>query len=222
MHAAPATTSAATPNDGHIVDRPALGALMRHLGLSLLMANVVPGLLFYLCMRAGNVWMALVAALVWCYGAMAWRARTKQPASGLLLVTALGLTAKTAFAFASHNTFVYFAQPALNNLIMALVLMLSLLTARPIVARLAHDFYPLSEDVARRPTVQRLFWRLSILWSLICLIKAALTIWLLESMPLETFVAVKGILTLVVVGIGAALTVAAAVRVAGREGLLHA
>lgn len=195
---------------------------MRHLGLSLLMANVVPGLLFYLCLRAGNVWAALIAALVWCYGAMAWRLTTKRRASGLLLLTATGMTAKTILAFVSHSTFIYFAQPVINDSVIALLFLVSLATARPVVCRLAHDFYPLADDVARRPTVQRLFWKLTALWALICLAKAVLTLYLLESLPLETFVAVKSLVMLLLVLVGAGFTVVAAVRVARTEGLLHA
>jgi hypothetical protein len=48
------------------VVRPKFGAIMRHLGLSIMMANVIPSVLFYLCLVAGNVWTALIAALVWC------------------------------------------------------------------------------------------------------------------------------------------------------------
>lgn len=201
--------------------RPQLASLLRHLGISLLMANVVPGVLFYLCLRAGNVWAALIAALVWCYGAMAWRLSTKRRASGLLLLTAVGLTAKTILAFASHSTFIYFAQPVVNDSVIAVLFLVSLATARPVVSRLAHDFYPLAEDVAQRPTIQRLFWQLTALWALICLAKAVVTLYLLESLPLETFVAVKGMVMLLLVLVGTGLTVVAAVRVARSEGLLH-
>src|SRR5882724_10141970 len=69
------------------VERPHLGAIVRHLSLSLLMATVIPSLLFYACLVAGDIWAALIAALTWCYGAMAWRIRTKRPRSALLWIT---------------------------------------------------------------------------------------------------------------------------------------
>jgi hypothetical protein len=185
------------------------------------MANVIPAALFYLCLRAGNVWAALIAALVWCYGAMAWRAGTRRPASGLLLVTVVGLTLKSALAFASGSTFLYFLQPAINDAGVAVLFMLSLLTARPVVARLAADFYPMTAEVARRPRIQRLFWHLTLFWAVLCLIKAAITVCLLEALPTVTFVAVKSLGILVVILLGTAATVYAAFRVARSEGLLQ-
>ena len=72
----------------------------------------------------------------------------------------------------------------MNNGVIALVSLLSLATARPVVARLAADFYPMDEDIAKRPRVQRLFWRLTLLWAVVCLVKALATIWLLQSQTL--------------------------------------
>ncbi|MDQ1748872.1 MAG: hypothetical protein QOD07_3135 [Frankiaceae bacterium] len=208
--------------DAAVAARPRLRAILRHLGLSLLWANVVPAALFYLCFAAGNVWAALIAALVWCYGAMAWRLSTRRRTSGLLWLTAIGLTVKTALSVATGSTFLYFVQPAVNDSAVALMFLASLATARPVVARLAGDFYPMTEDVALRPRIQRLFWRLTLLWAFVCLVKAAATLWLLESVPLSTFVAVKSVLTPGIACLGVAATIAIAFRVARHEGLLHA
>lgn len=209
------------PTSADDVARPRLRAILRHLGLSLLWANVVPAALFYACFAAGNVWTALVAALVWCYGAMAWRLSTRRRTSGLLWLTAVGLTVKTALSVATGSTFLYFVQPAVNDGAVALLFLASLATARPVVARLAGDFYPMTEDVALRPRIQRLFWRLTLLWAFICLVKAAATLWLLESVPLSTFVAVKSVLTPGIAIIGGIATIVIAFRVARHEGLLH-
>lgn len=202
--------------------RPRLRAVMRHLALSLLSANVIPGAIFYVCLMTMNVWAALVAALAWCYGAMGWRLATRRRMSGLLVLAVIGLTAKTALTFASGDTFVYFVQPAVNNGVIALVSLLSLATARPVVARLAADFYPMDEDIAKRPRVQKLFWRLTLLWAVVCLVKALATIWLLQSQTLPTLVLVKTVGFPVVTILAVVVTVAAAVRVARVEGLLPA
>jgi len=196
--------------------------VLRHLALSLLWANVIPGVLFYCCMAVGNVWTALVAALVWCYGAMVWRVSTRRRTSGLLWLTAAGLTVKTALTLATGSTFLYFVQPAVNDATVGLLFLVSLATARPVVARLAGDFFPMTEDVARRPRIQQLFWRLTLIWAFICLVKAVATLWLLNSMPLMTFVEVKTVLTPAIATLGALATVVIAFRVARREGLLHA
>lgn len=201
--------------------RPRLRTVLGHLALSLLWANVIPGVLFYGCMVLGNVWTALVAALVWCYGAMAWRVSTRRRTSGLLWLTAVGLTVKTALTVATGSTFLYFVQPAVNDATVGLLFLISLATARPVVARLAGDFFPMTDDVARRPRIQQLFWRLTLIWAFICLIKAAATLWLLDSMPLMTFVEVKTVLTPAIAAVGALATVVIAFRVARHEGLLH-
>lgn len=208
--------------DQVVASRPRLRSVLRHLGLSLLWANIVPALLFYVCFSAGNIWAALAVALGWCYGSMAWRITTRRRTSGLLWLTALGLTVKTAVTVATGDTFLYFVQPALNDGMVAALFLASLTTARPVVARLAADFYPMSDSVAARPKVQRLFWRLTLLWAVIALVKSLTTLWLLESVSLATFVQVKSVLTPAIALAGAAVTVAIATRVARSEGLLSA
>jgi hypothetical protein len=194
--------------------------ILRHLALSLLVATVVPTILFYICMRAANVWTALIVALVWCYAALAWRLGTRRRSSVLLLLTVAGLTGKTILAFATGSTFVYFVQPAVGDAAFAAAFLLSLATSSPAVARLAADFYPMTNDVAARPRVQRLFWRLTLMWSGICAAKAVATLWMLHSLSLPAFVTVKTVLTPGAAVLGAAVTVLLAVRVARREGLL--
>jgi hypothetical protein len=203
------------------VERPRFRAILRHLGLSLLMANVIPSVLFYLCLRAENVWAALVAALVWCYGSIAWRLTTKRRMSGLLILTVVGLTAKTVFAVASGSTFFYFLQPAITDGIVAALFLASLASARPIVARMAADFFPMSADVASRPRIQKLFWNLTLFWAMLSVGKSMVTIWLLESMSTNAFVAAKGLMVLAILIVGTLVTVVAAFRVATAEGLLH-
>jgi hypothetical protein len=203
-----------------VTQGPRLRAVIAHLSLSLLMANVVPGTLFYVCFRAGNIWLALGAALAWCYGAIAWRLSTRRPASGLLWLVVVGLSARSAVAFDSGSTFIYFLQPALSDVLISLVFLASLASARPVVARLAADFYPMSHEIAQRPRVQRLFWNLTLLWAGICLVKAATTIWMLHALTLGSFLTARAIVTPSVAVTGAAVTVFLAARVATREGLL--
>jgi hypothetical protein len=214
---APAADLATSPAP----ERPHVATIVKHLVLSILTANVIPGILFYLCMVAEGVWIALIVALVWCYGAMAWRMSTKRRTSGLLIITMVGLTAKTVMAFASGSTFIYFAQPAITDGVIAALFMSSLVTARPVVARLAGDFFPMDEDIAKRPRIQKLFWNLTLFWAIICFAKAAVTFWLLENVSTTTFVAVKGLFILAMIITGATITVVTAVRVAHAEGLLH-
>ena len=201
--------------------QPQIRAILKHLGLSLLMANIVPGVVFYVCLVSIGVWAALVAALAWCYGAMAWRMLTRRRTSMLLLLTLVGLSLRTAIAFASGSTFLYFLQPVLNNTVVALLFLLSLATARPVVARVAADFYPMTDEIAKRPRVERLFWRLTLMWAVVALCKATVTFWLLQSQSVTNFVLLKDTFFLTTTVLAVAVTVAASIRVARSEGLLH-
>lgn len=200
--------------------QPHLRAILGRIAISLLIACFIPALLFYVCLATISVWVALVAALAWCYGASAWRMATKRQRSGLLMLTVAVLTARTAFALASGDTFLYFLQPAVTDVAVAAVFIASLVTARPVVARLAPDFFPMSADVAERPRIQRLFWHLTLLWALVCLGKASVTVSLLVSQSTMTFVVVKSICLLSITVLAVTATVLAAVWVARKEGLL--
>jgi hypothetical protein len=202
------------------VQVPDFRAIFRHLMLSLLTAIVIPGLLFYVCVVTMSVWAALVAALAWCYGAVAWRVATRRRASGLLALTVAVMTVRTAIALASGDTFVYFMQPVLSNVVLAGAFFVSLASARPVVARLAADFYPMTTEIAERPRVQRLFWRLTLLWALVCLCRAGITFWLLESQSLVSFLILKNLALLALTIVAVTVTVVAAVGVARHEQLL--
>jgi hypothetical protein len=199
---------------------PALGAVIRRVSLSLLIACVVPATLFYACFVVAGVWTAIVVALGWSYGAIAWRALTGRRTSGLLLLTAVLMTGRTAIALVTDSPYLYFLQPIISDGVVATTFLLSLATARPMVARLAGDFYPMDHELSVRPRVQRLFWRLTVFWAALCLGKSAMTLWLLETQSLETFVLVKSVAVLVINVLAAVATVAAAALVARREGLL--
>jgi hypothetical protein len=200
---------------------PHLRSIIGHLALSLLTAIVMPGMLFYVCVVTMSVWAALVAALAWCYGAIAWRMATRRRASGLLALTVVIMTIRTAIALASGDTFLYFLQPVLSDVVVAAAFFLSLASARPVVARLAADFYPMNSEIAKRPGVQRLFWRLTLLWAVVCLCRAGITFWLLESQSLVSFVVLKNLSLAALTSIAVTATVLAAVSVARREQLLE-
>jgi hypothetical protein len=181
---------------------------------------VVPGALFYLCYSLAGVWVAILVALGWSYGALAFRALTRRRTSGLLVLTAALLTGRTVISLATGSTFLYFLQPVISDGVVGTTFLLSLATARPVVARLAGDFYPMDHEVAMRPRVRRLFWHLTMLWALLCLGKATMTLWLLQATSLDTLVLVKTISIPTINTLAALATITAAVAVARKEGLL--
>ena len=199
---------------------PRLGSVIRRVSLSLLIACVVPATLFYVCFVVAGVWTAIVVALCWSYGAIGWRALTRRRTSGLLILTAILMTGRTVIALVTDSPFLYFLQPIISDGVVATTFLLSLVTARPMVARLAGDFYPMDHELSVRPRVQRLFWRLTVFWAALCLGKSLMTLWLLQTQTLETFVLVKSVDMLAINVLAAVATVAAAAVVARQEGLL--
>jgi hypothetical protein len=211
------TAAEPAPDSPH---RPTLLAVVRRVSLSLLIAVVVPAVLFYGVFVVAGVWTAIVAALVWSYGAIAWRALTKRRTSGLLILAALLLTGRTLLSVVADSTWLYFLQPVISDGAVAVLFLLSLLSARPMVARLAGDFYPMDHELAARPRVRRLFRHLTLLWAVLGLAKATATLWLLQSQSLEVFLLAKSISMLAVNVVAAFATIGLAALVARQEGLL--
>ncbi len=166
------------------------------------------------------MWTAIIVALCWSYGAITWRAVTGRRTSGLLVLTAIILTGKTVVVLVSQSTFFYFLQPIITDGVVAATFLLSLATARPIVARLAGDFYPMDDELSMRPRLRRLFWHLTAMWAVVCLAKAVAMFWALNSLSLDTFVLVKSIAMPASNLLAVCLTVSAAVLVGRKEGLL--
>jgi len=194
--------------------------VIRRVSLSLLIAVVIPTVVVYGCFVLAGVWTAIVAALAWSYGAIAWRAVTGRRTSGLLILAAILLTGRTALSVLADSTWLYFLQPIISDGAVAVLFLLSLASARPMVARLAGDFYPMDHELAMRPRIRRLFWHLTALWAFLGAAKATMTLWLLQSQSLETFLLVKSISMLAINVFAGFATVGLAALVARREGLM--
>ena len=72
---------------------------------------------------------AIVAALVWSYGAIAWRAVTGRRTSGLLILAAILLTGRTLLSVLADSTWLYFLQPIISDGAVAALFLLSLASA---------------------------------------------------------------------------------------------
>src|SRR4051812_40355204 len=109
-HAAAAEACVGDPTAA-LAGMPCLRRLVRHAAPRLLEATIVPLVLFYASLWLIGLGAALVAALAWCYGALAWRLLTGRRVTGVLVLGAAGLTVRTILAVASGSAFVYFLQP---------------------------------------------------------------------------------------------------------------
>jgi uncharacterized membrane protein len=201
---------------------PTLRLVVRHIAITIATVSLIPSVLFYLSLQIWGVWPALISALLWCYGLTGWRIATGRRTSALLWLAAIGLTMKTAFAFASGSTLLYVLQPVLSDLAMAVVFAASLWGARPVVSRLAGDFYPMDDDLHARPRVRTLFRRLTMMWAAIWGCKAALALWWMNAISVNSYLGVKNLVVPLAAISGATLSVLLSARVARHEGLLPA
>jgi hypothetical protein len=184
--------------------RPA--SIVRHAVPRILEGTVVPLALFYGGLQLIGLGGALVAALLWCHSALAWRLLTRRSVSALLILGAVGLTARSLVALVTGSVFVYFLQPSLGTLLVGFVFLVSVPAGRPLAERLAADFVPLPEHVVGAPSVRRIFRRISLLWGLVNIINAAVTLWLLASQSLGLFLILRPVVTWVGVGLGIAVS----------------
>jgi hypothetical protein len=200
---------------------PQLKAVVARTVVSLAIAVVAPAALFSATLVVFNVEAAVLVALAWMVGAMCWRWATRRPVSGLLLLTLGVMTIRTGFTLATGNTFVYFVQPVFADATVAAIFLGSLWTARPVIARLAPDFYPIDAALAARPRIRRLFRRLTLLWGLVIVVKGSVTLWLLLSLSTVNFVLIKSSAIITLTLLAAAATVALSAVVGRQEGLLQ-
>jgi hypothetical protein len=195
-------------------------AVVRRSGPHLLEASLIPTALFYCCLVLVGLGAAFAAALLWTYAALGCRLVRRKPVPPLLVLGVIGITVRTTIAVASGSSFIYFAQPIAGSLIMACVFLLSVVIGKPMVERLALEFWPLTPEMLARPAVSRLLRRLTFLWAGVNLVIGATMLTLLLCLPLATFVAIKQLVSLTITGTGVALTIDRAVRTARREGFM--
>ena len=179
---------------------PRLTTLARHAIPHVLEGTVIPVVLFYGALRLSGPVGALAVALLWSYSAIVRRLVLRERIPGLLLLGAIALTVRTATALITGSMFVYFLQPTIGTVITAMAFLLSVPAGRPLAERLAADFIPLPAALVSHPAAQRLFARISLLWAFVLTANAAITIVLLVTEPLTTFVVTRTLATLVLTG----------------------
>jgi hypothetical protein len=195
-------------------------AVVRRSGPHLIEASLIPTALFYCCLVLAGLGAAFAAALVWLYAAVLVRLVRQRPIPPLLVLGVIGITVRTTVSVASGSSFYYFAQPILGSVVMGLVFLLSVVVGRPMVERLALEFWPLTPEMLARPAVLRLLRGLTFLWAGVNLVIGATTMLMLLYLPLATYVALKHVASLIITGSGIAVTIDFSIRTARREGFV--
>ena len=206
----------------HLPKLPVLLAVARRGLPRIIEATVVPAILFIVVGATIGTAAAMVVVLAWGYGMIIGRRLLGRSIPALLTIATLGLTVKTLVGLVSGSAFAYFLQPIATTVAVGAVFFGSVLLGRPFIARVAHDFCPIPPEVARRPSVVRLFAGLTLLWASVQLVNAASTFGLLVSLPVTTFVALKTVMSLSLSATAIAITIAWALRTAKQERLMFA
>ncbi len=163
------------------------------------MPNIVEGKLMPVALFLGlleffGTTPALIGALVWSLGALVRRLLRRETVSGLLVLTTLGLVARTVAALATGSLLIYFLQPTLATALVCLVFIGSVVVGRPLAERLVLDMCPVDDETLDHPTLRRFFSHASLWWGFTSAVNFAITLWLLLSHSPTTFVLVKSVL----------------------------
>ncbi|HET9058574.1 MAG TPA: VC0807 family protein [Acidimicrobiales bacterium] len=192
----------------HHFEIPRLRDLARRAAPQVVEATLIPLVLFYGALAALGATGAICAALAWNYLALGRRVLMRERVPGLLVLSTVGLTARSLIALLSgqHSLFVYFLQPSLATALIGGAFLLSVPLGRPLAEKLAHDFVAFPAGFVKHPKVRRLFVRISLLWALVSLANAAGTILLLLNFPIATYLAAKTGLSAGLTGAGIVLS----------------
>lgn len=175
----------------HTVHLPSVRHLVRNALTHLLEATIVPLALFYGVFSGAGMRWALLASLAWSYGAVARRLITRQRIPGILIMAAALFTVRTVLALATGSVFVYFLQPTLGTFLVAGLFLTSVRFGRPLAERLAHDFCPLPESLLGNGRVKQFFLRISLLWAFVYMVNGLMTLMLLLTSSLGTFLVLR-------------------------------
>jgi intracellular septation protein A len=186
-------------------EMPRLRTMARHALPNLVEGSIVPVALFFAMLHLFGLQGAMIAALAWSYAAVVRRVVTRQRIPGLVLISAVTLTARSALALSTGSTVVYFLQPTLGTALVAVAFLLSVALGRPLAMRIATDFCPIPSHVMAQDHVRRCFLGISLLWAVIGFVNASVAVWLQFTQSVGTFVLTKslasGALTVLAVAI---------------------
>jgi hypothetical protein len=170
---------------------PRMTALIKQAVPRLLEGVVAPLAVFYAALALLGLTGALVAVVTWVYGGIAWRLIRRRPVPGTMLLAAIAITARAALGWWTGSAVVYFIQPELGTICIAMAFLASVRLRRPLVERLTLDYIHLPAFVLRHERVRRFFARITLLWAFVLLCNSAMSIWLLLHQSIGTYLLVR-------------------------------
>lgn len=171
----------------HVFTLPRIGEISRQALPHLIEGTIAPLALFYAGLHWFGLNAAITATLGFAYLAVAGRLLRGRPIPGMLLLSAILLTARSVLSLLTGSAFLYFLQPTLGGALLAIVFLGSALVKRPLAERLARDLVPLPDHVLGAAWVRTFFVRVTILWATTFAVNAGLSLWLLMTRSIGTF-----------------------------------
>jgi hypothetical protein len=175
----------------HRFEIPRLTALALHALPRVIESMVAPVVVFYAGLFALGLDGALITAVTWVYGGIIVRLIRRRPVPGTLLLAAVGVTARAGMAAVTGSAVVYFLQPTLGTMLVAMSFLASVPLRRPLAAKVASDLVPLPDAFLAHQRVHQFFLRISLLWSLVFTLNTALSLWLLFSQSIATYLWIR-------------------------------
>ncbi len=173
---------------------PGMGAIVRHAWPTIIIGKVIPVVLFLAFFSWVGVSSAIIVALAWSLGVVAYQRMKGERVAGLVLMSVIGNTAKTIVALLTGSLFVYFVQPTISTTLIGLAFLVSVPLGIPMAERLIKDFCPFDDETAANPELNRFFSIASLLWAATSLLNGAVTLYLLLTQSVTGFVILKSFL----------------------------
>jgi uncharacterized membrane protein len=172
-------------------DLPPLRVLARHALPRVVEGAVIPTLVFVTLLKVGGQSWAIAGAFGWSSLVIVTRLGLGRRVPTIVLLGLGALALRTAVALAADSSFLYFLQPTVGSATVGILFLATAVAGRPLVLRLARDFCPLPDDVMTHSHFRRFFLGISALWGGVQLVNSGLTLWLLLSQSIATFVLVR-------------------------------
>ncbi len=173
---------------------PGWRAVARHALPNVLEGKIIPLIVFLALLKTVGTTSALIGALAWSVAALVRRHRQQRQTSGILVLTTVGLAARTVAALLTGSLVVYFIQPTVTTALIAAAFLGSVLVGRPLVERLFVDLCPLDPETRDHPQLRRFYNQASLWWAFTSGVNFAVTLWLLLNHSPTTFIVVKSFL----------------------------
>ena len=183
---------------------------------------LAPTAVFLLLLHFFGVSAAIVGGFVWSASVIVVRRALGREIPTLVLIGIGVLFLRTVLALATGSSFLYFLQPTLGTAVAGIVILASAVFGQPLVLRIARDFCPFPSDTMEDAHFRRFFLGISLLWGVSQLLNAAVTLWLLVSQSVGTYVVARTAMSWTLTAAVIAITVAWFMQVARRRREHHA